>query len=601
MVSRTIAEISRLDLQDPNTSRLASITAVKYLSSYNWIEGVTPTIAVPGSPPLWTAPKALQRLKKDSGLVYIAQNAARHPDSPLEPLFRSLYITNLSFDIRSIDVVTDRNNIRKLLSFVNPGVTRNELETFTINIEVTQNTAILCRSETATQEYIGPHDFRGFGHEFEKKYTTTQINGSTGHHRIISYCFCDLNFVVRHETDGYVKNNASIRVSDQEEPEVNSLSGILGTLSLSSTRSPIHTTLAGSKLRIENSGQVVPLESTLEIKTRTIKKPLDIREIAPQLWVSQTPKVVRAYHDRGWFYEPEVEDVAIQLKSWEAANQTDLRKLGDLIKKIILVVKTGGGKATIKYDVMGDKLLIQNVDGATMLPRDLYTKWDGEDYGNEENDRDDSPGDGNDQQPIDNPETDEDGKSIMIDSRGTKGEQDNRNDIPFFDVIKSGLDNGFRQFFRRMPARLSDYHVLCESLNVLAIDVLEGRQIRDLMADMRRGKDEWDPDERQQISGFKDLARDSAFRLLYAFLQEDAKDSNMAYNATLFVVPHRRIFRYRTRKMVREAFAYRFTASQKQQQGLDKWPIKDDSFAGSQEEDVTTEEDDIFFNSDSSF
>ncbi|ERF72516.1 hypothetical protein EPUS_09294 [Endocarpon pusillum Z07020] len=125
-------------------------------------------IETQASPPLWSAPRAPRQLKKDSGLVYIAQNAARHPNSPLEPLFRTLYIANSSFDIRSVDVVTDRNNIRKLLSFVNPDSTRNGLEKFTISIEVTKNTAIFSRAETATHEVIGLHEFRGFGHEFEK-------------------------------------------------------------------------------------------------------------------------------------------------------------------------------------------------------------------------------------------------------------------------------------------------------------------------------------------------------------------------------------------------------------------------------------------------
>jgi len=96
MASTTLAEISRLDLPDLSTPPLASITDVKHLSSYNWIEAPTPTIAVLGSPPLWSALKAPRRLKKDSGLIYIAQNAARHPDSPLEPLFSALYIANPS-------------------------------------------------------------------------------------------------------------------------------------------------------------------------------------------------------------------------------------------------------------------------------------------------------------------------------------------------------------------------------------------------------------------------------------------------------------------------------------------------------------------------
>ncbi|KFY03001.1 hypothetical protein V490_00343 [Pseudogymnoascus sp. VKM F-3557] len=210
MTPTTIAQISRLELQELNAPLVATITDVKQLSSYNWIEAPSPTIAVPGTPPLWSAPSAPRQLKKDSGLIYIAQNAARHPDSPLEPLFQALCITNPSFDIRSIDVVTDRNNIRKLLSFINPSMTRNGLETFTINIEVTKNTAIFCRDETATHEFIGPDEFKGYGREFEKAYTTRQIGASTGHHRIITYRFGGLNFIVRHETDGYVGTDARI-------------------------------------------------------------------------------------------------------------------------------------------------------------------------------------------------------------------------------------------------------------------------------------------------------------------------------------------------------------------------------------------------------
>lgn len=98
MASTTVSEISRLDLEALETPPLASITGVKLLSSYNWIEvrKATPTIAVPGSPALWSAPGVSRPLKKDSGLIYIAQNAARHPESPLEPLFRALYITHPS-------------------------------------------------------------------------------------------------------------------------------------------------------------------------------------------------------------------------------------------------------------------------------------------------------------------------------------------------------------------------------------------------------------------------------------------------------------------------------------------------------------------------
>ncbi|CAI7621771.1 unnamed protein product [Penicillium crustosum] len=81
--------------------------------------------------------KALGKLKKDSGFVYIVQNAARHSNSPLEPLFRALYIEQPSFEIDTIDVVTDRNNVRKLLSFVNPTQSRYGLDSFTIQVDMT--------------------------------------------------------------------------------------------------------------------------------------------------------------------------------------------------------------------------------------------------------------------------------------------------------------------------------------------------------------------------------------------------------------------------------------------------------------------------------
>ena len=419
MASTTLAEISRRDLLDLSTPPLALITDVKHLSSYNWIEAPTPTIAVPGSPSLWSAPRTPRQLKKDSGLIYIAQNAARHPDSPLESLFRALYIANPSFDIRSTDVITDRNNIRKLLSFINPHSTRNGLETFTINIEVAKNTAIFSRAETATHEFIGLHEFRGFGHEFEKAYTTSQISGSTGHHRIISYRFGDLNFIVRHETDGYIDAGTRTPSSNSKEPENDSLSSMLGSLSLSPTNSPP----TGSKLTIREEGQVIPLESTLEIKTRVSHKPLKIEEVAPQLWVSQTFKLVRAYHQKGTFQRPEVEDVAALIKRWEERNQTDLRKLAALITKILNVVKKCGGNAIVKYDVKGDKLVVLKVDGKKILPKDLYSKWDDRDNSEAETNTEHDAGAESAVKLVDGVETKVEGKSIVFSPGDTKGKK----------------------------------------------------------------------------------------------------------------------------------------------------------------------------------
>ncbi|KAI1758503.1 hypothetical protein GGR53DRAFT_301441 [Hypoxylon sp. FL1150] len=234
MASNVFAEITRSDLQGLSTPRQASITDVKHLSSYNWIEAPTPTISVPGSPPLWSPPSVPRTLAKDSGLFYIAQNEARLPASPLEPLFRALYATNPTFDVRAIDVVTDRNNIRKLLSFINPRSSQGGPKAFTIEVEITGNTGLFCRQETSTQE------FRGYGREFEKAYTTNPVEGSNGHHRIISYRFGDLRLVVRHESDGYLPDGVALASSVGNQD--NELTDALASLSVSSPNPPIATT-----------------------------------------------------------------------------------------------------------------------------------------------------------------------------------------------------------------------------------------------------------------------------------------------------------------------------------------------------------------------
>ena len=378
MAPPTAVKITLVDLETLPAPTSVSIADVKELASYSWIEAATPTIAVPGSPALWSPLRGRSGVKKDSGLICIAQNAARHPESPLEPLFRAIYTTNPSFDIRDVDVITDRNNIRKLLSFVDVSTS----EAFTIEVEMAKNTAIFCRIETKTQEYIRPTEFRGFGHEFEKAYTKSQIPGGGGHHRMISYSFGGLKFIVRHKTDGYIGNPSMSAAGNSSSSSSNtgedvSLSKALASITLTSGDETLVVKPPGSKLTIKKQGQVVPRASTLEIKTRSAHRPLMISEVATQLWVSQTPQIVRAYHHKGVFVEPTVENVTAQIDAWENQNQRNLRKLAALIEKIRDVVQGWGGKAVVRYDPVEVALIVDKIeDGKKALPKDLYAKWE---------------------------------------------------------------------------------------------------------------------------------------------------------------------------------------------------------------------------------
>jgi hypothetical protein len=373
MTSSLVMRISRSDLSKLVPASNVSVTEPKHLASYNWIEAKTPTIVVPGLPPFWREQNSSRQLKKDGGLVYIAQNAARHPESPLEPLFRALYMENPLFDISSVDIISDRNNVRKLLSFIDPSADAHGLKDFTMRMELVNGTAVLHREETKTQEFIRPDEFRGFGHEFEKAYTTSHIPSSTGHHRILSYRLGSLRLVIRHETDGCVDTGTTSRISKQG-PAEDDISDLLESMSISQPAGLDGATPADSKLTVRRGGRPVALESTLEIKTRVYHKPLSIADVAPQLWLSQTPRLVRAYHEKGRFRVPVVENVSTDIKRWEEENQ---EKLGRLVTLLINIIAKGKphGHVSIRYNASKDRLRIDQCARKKMFPIDLYERW----------------------------------------------------------------------------------------------------------------------------------------------------------------------------------------------------------------------------------
>ncbi|KAG6202740.1 hypothetical protein E4U35_005003 [Claviceps purpurea] len=319
------------------------------------------------------APPAVRRQPpKDSGIYNIGENARRIPSSPMAPLFRALFTTNPSFDVRPIDVISDRHNIRKLLSFVDPISDRDKGESFTIKLEIVRNTLLMCRSETNVSHSMGPYSFRGYGHEFEKVCTVKGILSSTSHHRIVSYDFCGLNLMIRHENVAYVSSEtnaiACLRTGIPPDRDPDCLS--LGKKAPKAKRDP-------DKVTVMLRGKTIPLNSTLEIKTRSLTRPESFAEVAPKLWVSQTPNIVQALHLGGQFLKPEARDVSANIRKWERDNQKDLRTLGALIKKIITVMKGCGGRAILRYDVSSASLIISRDEGESgMLPADLYSKWD---------------------------------------------------------------------------------------------------------------------------------------------------------------------------------------------------------------------------------
>ena len=181
--------------------------------------------------------------------------------------------------------------------------------------------------------------------------------------------------------------------------------------------------------------------------------------------------------------------------------------------------------------------------------------------------------------------------------------------INLFDVALKGIESGYRQCFRSLPIDLSQYRTLFETYKFLNVDLLRGLSIDEVIANLKVGKADYDPEERRPIPGKKGLARDTAFQLLYlmlhAQLEDETKDSMKLFNAVMFVVSHPGTFKYRTKRVIRVAYEERFRPTTKQRARLDQWEKGE---AGNDATDATTEEEpddsydsDDYYDSDYSF
>ena len=185
------------------------------VASYNWTNRKPPTIIVPGMfyylhcchlllifhfnfvmrsegcPPIWQNTPPPFKLPRDSERPFIDQNRYRVPQYPLLPMFTAIERMQPSFDYASLDIITDRNNLRKLLKWIE-GSSQSD---FRIDLQLCgENTVVLGRWESKPVE-TNPWKL-GYGMNFEK-YTTRLLAGceeSTAHHRIISYVCTFLTF-----------------------------------------------------------------------------------------------------------------------------------------------------------------------------------------------------------------------------------------------------------------------------------------------------------------------------------------------------------------------------------------------------------------------
>lgn len=273
------------------------------------------------------------------------------------------------YDLQAVDIVGCGSTIGNLLRFAG-----SESKTFRFGVDVIEDTVFFVRKESSPTEFIT--DLRGYGHTFPEAYTTwdSEVRNSCSHQRIIQYEFGGLKFLVRTETDGYVKEaDAKAPSTVANSTSQSSLDDVLGTMAVSSNE-----VAHDQQLQLKTQGMRVRQDQIFDIKTRASYKPFNMNEILPRLWVNQTPKFLIAYHQSGLFDNPEVKDIKQEVIRWENANSVLLARFHALVKRIVDVVRDSDEQqCEISWDGQGPLCITKrNGDGRRALPSDLLHLWE---------------------------------------------------------------------------------------------------------------------------------------------------------------------------------------------------------------------------------
>lgn len=304
------------------------------------------------------------------------------------------------YNFTSVDLVTNRNSLRKLLDFAEGRVR----DSFRIDLSIIGGTLFLSRHERKLREKLNAYNSAGFGHNFEKAFSAPQegLEGSTGHHRVIKYVLGNLNCVVRYEVDACCDTHGGMPGSNEGEhkpqqgendvldsfsklslstgtaqPGENDVLDSFSNLSISTgtTQPPNPNKTPRQMIEVTPRGTTVPTTRTAEVKTRS--NPVNLRNTLPQLWFGRTPHLRIGMHQEGKFTHIESINAAEKFANWEQTYQTPLRKVVRLISELRKITKESGGNcvAVYNHNIKPPQLEVFEAKDKETLPADLIEKF----------------------------------------------------------------------------------------------------------------------------------------------------------------------------------------------------------------------------------
>ncbi|KAF2124744.1 hypothetical protein P153DRAFT_301357 [Dothidotthia symphoricarpi CBS 119687] len=349
------------------TATVSSEFGFEDLCSYNWQENGS--IVVPGGPPKWVYQPLPITLLPDAGHQFVDQNAFRVPQFPFEPAFQALSIVKPEAKLDDIDIIVNRNSLRKLLDFA----AGRRRDPWRMDLHLVKNTLFISRKEMSARAMVRGNGNSGYGHNFEKAFTKPEpgLDGSSSHHRVIRYRFGSLECAVRFEVDAYYEDPD---LPDPTDPAQQSLDQIATTMAQLQINEPQPSTTKKGNTQVIVKGNPVDPAKLAEIKTR---KQVNINDALPQLWFGRTPYLLTGRHENGVFGSISCSHVQLQFKAWETDNQEALRKMVTLLTDLKRIVQgMDRGAAILTVLDKGGPLQIFKMKNATgVLPKHMITKY----------------------------------------------------------------------------------------------------------------------------------------------------------------------------------------------------------------------------------
>ncbi|KAH7016982.1 hypothetical protein EDB80DRAFT_703938 [Ilyonectria destructans] len=365
----------------PSDVAVTSSGGYDLVCAYSWVKESSPTVYVPGDPPRFISTQVPFSIPRDSKEHFTDRGTFQLPKYTFEVVFRAMEVMNPDYRFDDVDVLIDRNSLRKLLDFVRG----NYSNMFRINMFIVHNTLVVEMWEAMTKMISQGSQNTGWGHNFEKAITRPGpgMEDHAEHGRVLRYDFGGLRCAVRFEVDAsYGDSGAEAPGEGQSSPgntvmEANDLSEALGTLKIQEP--PTDPKVKGlSQIRVISRGSGIPHIAAAEIKSMKCLKSPGL--MMPQLWFGRTQNLIRGVHSEGVFHNIQISSVEEDLRRWEAEdqNQIPLRKVAALLSQLRDIVKKSKQRACVAVYEKSPNPVLQVFAAThrkTSLPQDICKKF----------------------------------------------------------------------------------------------------------------------------------------------------------------------------------------------------------------------------------